>query len=153
MNGTTRLFQDYLKANRLKLTSQRKLILDIFISGSQLLTAEELFRQVTDIDPGISLSTVYRTFKHLQQAGLARCVHYGDGTTRYEPSDGQKSYLVCEKCGKKIPIINPYLECLQQESARQEGFRMFRSRTTIYGLCHECLKEHMPCQPQDATQQ
>lgn len=142
MNETTRTFQEYLKTNRLKLTSQRKLILDVFISRGVQVTAEELFKEVAELDDGISLSTVYRTVKHLLQSGLARCSHYGDGTTRYEPTDGLNSYLVCETCGKKVPITNPYLECIQAEAARQEGFRMFQCQMIIHGLCHECLTRH-----------
>lgn len=75
MNETTRTFQEYLKANRLKLTSQRKLILDVFISKGAQVTTEELFKDVAELDDSISLSTVYRTVKHLQQSGLARCSH------------------------------------------------------------------------------
>lgn len=142
MNETTRIFQEYLKANRLKLTSQRKLILDVFISRGTCVTADELFQDVAEMDDGISLSTVYRTVKHLLQSGLARCSHYGDGTTRYEPAEGQTSHLICDNCGKKIPLANPYLECVHAEAARQEGFRMFQCRVTIHGLCHECLTKH-----------
>ncbi len=142
MNETTRTFQEYLKANRLKLTSQRRLILDVFVSRGCRVTADELFKEVAELDDGISLSTVYRTVKHLLQSGLARCSHYGDGTTRYEPADGQTSHLVCEVCGRKVPIANPYLECMHAEAARQAGFRMLHCHVTIHGLCHECLTKH-----------
>lgn len=136
---TTKFFQEYLKTNRLKLTSQRKLILDVFASSTHQMTAEELHAEVSNIDPGISLSTVYRTLKHLLQSGLGRCVHFGDGTTRFEFSDGQNCYMICETCGRKIPVTNPYVDCIFEENARQEGFRMFRSQSTIYGICHQCL--------------
>jgi Fur family ferric uptake transcriptional regulator len=140
MNNTTLVFKNYLKSNQLKLTSQRKIILDVFISHDTQVTAEELFKEVSELDSRISLSTVYRTVKHLLQSGLARCAHYGDGSTRYEPTDGHSNYLICERCGKKILIDNPYVECLLAETARQEGFQPFQTQLVIHGLCHQCTR-------------
>lgn len=140
VNESTRIFSEYLKNNGLKLTSQRKLILDVFITMGSRVTVEELYHDVSEIDPGISLSTIYRAMKHLHRSGVARCVHYGDGTVRYEYVDGQGACVVCVQCGKRTPVNNPYLETMHRETARQAGFKMLRSQMTIFGLCHDCLR-------------
>lgn len=137
-------FKQYLKLNNLKLTQQRLLIFKVFMSDEGQVSPEELLAGVQEVDETISRSTVYRTVKHLHHAGVARCIHRSNGVTCYEPMGDQSSQLVCERCGKTIPIRNPYFECLQQETARQQGFTLFRYRNIIYGLCNECSEQIDP---------
>ena len=131
-------FKQYLKDNNLKLTQQRLLIFRVFMSDEGQMSPEELLSGVQIVDDTISRSTVYRTVKHLHHAGVARCIHRNDGVACYESMGDQFSQMICEKCGRTIPIKNPYFECLQQETARQQGFTLFRYRNVIYGLCRDC---------------
>ncbi|GAB7024411.1 Fur family transcriptional regulator [Salidesulfovibrio brasiliensis] len=134
------IFKTYLTSNGLKLTSQRKLILNVFMTLDRPVTSEELFQEGHSMDESISLSTVYRSLKHLQNAGIARCVRLTDGVTRYECVRGHDSHLICERCGKRIPLDNPYLDCVQREAARQEGFRVYHCCVELHGICHDCAK-------------
>lgn len=131
-------FKQYLSHNALKLTQQRLLIFKVFMSDEDKVSPEGLLAKVSELDNTVSRSTVYRTMKHLHNAGIARCIHQGDGVTHYEPMGDQSCQMICERCGRKIPIANPYLECLQQETARQQGFTLFRYQMTIHGLCSTC---------------
>lgn len=134
------IFKNYLSSNGLKLTSQRKLILDVFMTLDKPVTCEELFNEGHSIDRSISLSTVYRSLKHLANAGVARCVRLTDGVSRYECVRDQTGCLVCERCGKRIPLDNPYLDCVQREAARQEGFMVYNCLVEMRGICHECAE-------------
>ena len=134
-------FKQYLTDNNLKLTQQRLLIFKVFMSDNSQVSPEDLLDGVRDVDATVSRSTVYRTVKHLHNAGVARCIHRRDGGTRYEPMGDQCSQMVCERCGRSVPVKNPYLDCLQSETARQQGFTLLRYRTVIYGLCAECARE------------
>lgn len=131
-------FKQYLSHNKLKLTQQRLLIFKVFMSDDGKVSPEKLLTRVSQLDNTVSRSTVYRTMKHLHNAGIARCIHQGDGVTHYEPMGDQSCQMICERCGRKIPIANPYLECLQQETARQQGFTLFRYQMVIHGLCSRC---------------
>jgi len=144
MQEALKAFKQYLTINNLKLTQQRLLIFKVFMSDTCPMSSEDLLMAVQDVDRGISRSTVYRTVKHLHNAGIARCIHRADGTTRYEPMGDQCSQMICEHCGKAIPVKNPYLDCLQAETARQQGFTLFRYQTVIYGLCSECCRKLHP---------
>lgn len=146
MQEALKSFKDYLAGNKLKLTQQRLLIFKVFMSDDNKLSTESLLSEVQDVDDTISRSTVYRTVKHLHDAGIARCIHHNDGVTYYEPMGDQSSRMICERCGKVIPIKNPYFECLQQETARQQGFTLFRYQNVIHGLCCECSKITRSCQ-------
>lgn len=138
MQETLTAFKQYLTQNNLKLTQQRMLIFKVFMSSDKKVSPEALLSNVQDMDSSVSRSTVYRTVKHFYNAGIARCIHQSDGITHYEPMGDQSSQMICERCGRTIPIKNPYFECLQQETARQQGFTLFRYQNVIYGLCCDC---------------
>lgn len=138
MQETLKKFKDYLGTNHLKLTQQRLLIFKVFMSSDEKVTPEALLERVQEIDSGVSRSTIYRTVKHLSGAGVARYIHQGDGVTHYEPMSDHYSQMICERCGRAIPVINPFIDCLMQETARQQGFILYRYRTVMHGLCPRC---------------
>lgn len=140
MQEALKTFKAYLTTNSLKLTQQRLMIFKVFMSNEGTATPDTIHRHVQEMDSSISRSTIYRTIKHLQTAGIARRIHQGDGIPHYEPMGDHHSQMVCERCGKRIPLSNPYIDCLQQETARQQGFTMFRFQLEIYGLCSTCSK-------------
>jgi len=140
MQEALKSFKKYLALNNLKLTQQRLLIFKYFMSDVGHLSPEELLRGVQGLDKTISRSTVYRTVKHFHNAGIARCIHRSDGVTYYEPMGDQSCQMICERCGRHIPVKNPYLECLLRETARQQGFTLFRYQSALYGLCHDCAE-------------
>ena len=140
MQEALKSFKQYLAVNNLKLTRQRMLIFKYFMSDVAHLSPEELFKGVQGLDRTISRSTVYRTVKHLHNAGIARCIHRSDGVTYYEPMGDQSCQMICERCGRTIPVKNPYLECLLFETARQQGFSLFRYQSALYGLCQHCAE-------------
>ena len=144
MKEALKSFKDYLASNNRKLTQQRLLIFKVFMSAENKASAEQLLNSVREIDETVSRSTIYRTVKHFHSAGIARCIHDRDGSTHYEPMGDQYSQMICERCGKNIPIVNPYIECLQQETARQQGFTLFRYQTVLYGICKNCTEDMHP---------
>ena len=72
------ILERYIAENKLKLTRQRKLILNTFLEIESHLSAEELYSHLQAIDKSIGLATVYRTLKLLSQAGLAAERRFGD---------------------------------------------------------------------------
>ncbi|WP_316899567.1 Fur family transcriptional regulator [Pseudodesulfovibrio indicus] len=151
MQESLKSFHSYLTHNNLKLTKQRMLIFKVFMSGQDEMSPEDLLNIVQDVDEGISRSTIYRTLKHLHSAGIARCIHRGDGTTYYEPMGDQSCRMICERCGRTIPIKNPYFECIQKETARQQGFTLFRYQCVIHGLCSACIEQEYTAPPGTTT--
>jgi len=138
MQEALKSFKEYLAGNCLKLTQQRLLIFKVFMSNDHPINPEGLLSAVQGIDETVSRSTVYRTIKHFHNAGIARCIHHSDGSTLYESMGDQCCQMICERCGRSIPIKNPYFECLQQETARQQNFTLFRYQVVLYGLCSHC---------------
>ena len=134
------VFSGYLSANRLKITPQRRLILDIFLAEPGHVSSEELYAKIKRRDASIGQATVYRTLKLLAECGLAQAVSFADGITRYEPHFGVEhhDHLICEACGRTIEIVDPVIERRQEELAGRYGFSLARHKMELYGTCPEC---------------
>jgi len=133
-------FTSYLQEHRLKITPQRRLILDIFLLEPGHVSSEELYAKVKRRDNSIGQATVYRTLKLLAGCGLAEAVSFADGITRYEPHFGVEhhDHLICEICGRTIEIMDPVIETRQEELAAKYGFSLARHKMDLYGLCPKC---------------
>ena len=133
-------FTAYLQQHRLKITPQRRLILDIFLLEPGHVSSEELYAKVKRRDTSIGQATVYRTLKLLAGCGLAEAVSFADGITRYEPHFGAEhhDHLICELCGRTIEIMDPLIETRQEELAAKYGFTLVRHKMDLYGLCPKC---------------
>ena len=73
------IFQEHLKKAGLKRTSQRDLILDVFLDTEGHVSSEDLYSIIKAKDPSVGFTTVYRTLKLLKDCGLARELEFHDG--------------------------------------------------------------------------
>ena len=140
MREPQHVFADYIAEKGLKNTPQRRLIVDIFFKSGKHLSTEELYNVVRAADSNIGQATVYRTLKLLRDAGLAKELHFGEATARYEPieDDSHHDHLICTACGKNIEVVDEGIERLQEELARKNGFTLTSHRMILYGLCDGC---------------
>lgn len=134
------LFNDFASNRGLRSTRQRDIILDIFLSTHQHLSAEELYLTIKASHPGIGQATVYRTLKLFSEAGLAREINLHDGQTRYEHvlAGEHHDHLICTSCNSIIEFENETIERLQEEVASRHGFHMKTHKMEIYGICSAC---------------
>jgi len=143
MNEAQSLFQDYLVKHRLKVTPQRKRILEVFLRSEGHFSAEDLYHRVRKKDSTVGQATVYRTLKILHDCGIAREVHFGDGVTRYEHMVGHEhhDHLICDRCGKNLEVVDPEIEALQERLAKKHGYTLTGHRMYLYGVCPDCQKK------------
>lgn len=136
------ILTDYLKQKELKLTEQRKIILDAFLNIEVHVTAEELYYLIKKDNPNIGITTVYRTLKLLCECGLANELNFSDGVTRYEHllNHEHHDHLICLQCGQYTEVCDPEIEALQQRLAQKNRFQIQRHRLDIYGICENCSK-------------
>jgi Fur family ferric uptake transcriptional regulator len=136
------IFEAHIRKAGLRRTSQRDLILDMFLRTEDHLTMEDLYWLVQKEDPSVGQTTVYRTLKLLAQAGLAREVRFGDGKTYYEHHYNHEhhDHLICTECGKVIEFFSPEIESLQEKTAVELGFTLTNHSLRMWGLCAECRK-------------
>lgn len=140
---TLRHFEDFLARRNLRLTGQRRLIVDAFLKHKGHVGAEDLYHAVRKIAPGIGYTTVYRTLKLLAEAGLASSKNFGNGYARFESTRRQEhhDHLICTACGKIVEFVNEQIELLQRSVAERHGFRVTEHTLDIYGVCRDCQTE------------
>lgn len=134
-------FAEYVVTQRLKMTPQRRHILDVFLGQHGHVTSEELYELVKKSYQSIGQATVYRTLKLLSGSGLAKEVDFGDGVTRYELyGQDHHDHLICEGCGRNVEVLDETIEKLQEEVAKRHGYTLTRHKMYLYGLCPDCRK-------------
>ena len=96
---------------------------------------EDLYRRASKVDSNISIATVYRTVKLLEETGIIERHEFRDGRARYEivPED-HHDHLIDLKSGDVIEFANPEIEALQERIAREHGFKLVDHRLELYGV-------------------
>ncbi len=119
----------------LKLTRQRRVIAQVLAESDDHPDARALFRRALRVDRGISQATVYRTVRLFEESGILERREFGAGPTRYEEAAGEHhDHLIDQETGAIIEFHNEEIERLQEEVARQHGFRLVGHRMELYGV-------------------
>ena len=140
------VFAAYLSRHGLKRSEQREVILHEFLKTHQHLSVDDLLRVVQKKRSDIGRTTVYRTLKLLQAAGLAQeLVLRGQTFFEREYKRAHHDHFICNSCGDIIEFSSPDIERLQDEIASSFGFQIQGHRHQIYGLCRKCVAR--PAQP------
>jgi Fur family transcriptional regulator, ferric uptake regulator len=96
---------------------------------------EELYRRAAEIDPKISLSTVYRTVNLFEEAGLITKHDFKDGRARFEQNpDEHHDHLIDVRSGQVIEFRNEDIEAIQELIAQRLGYRLVDHRLELYGI-------------------
>ncbi len=148
------IFLEHLQRSGLKRTSQRDLILDVFLRTEEHLSSEDLYRLVQKEDQSIGQTTVYRTLKLLTEAGLAREVRFGDGRTHYEHNYKHQhhDHMICTQCGKIIEFYSAELEAIQDAMAAKYHFEPSQHSLRILGTCADCRRRAREQKKETAAQ-
>lgn len=117
------------------MTGQRRVIAQILSAADDHPDVEELHRRASAVDPRISLSTVYRTVRMFEEAGILARHEFGDGRARYEQvAKEHHDHLIDMRTGQVIEFQNEQIERLQEAIARELGYRLVDHRLELYGV-------------------
>tara|TARA_B100000925_G_scaffold259126_1_gene214462 strand:- start:320 stop:751 length:432 start_codon:yes stop_codon:yes gene_type:complete len=128
-------------AKGVKLTEQRKIIVRV-ISESKKAYGEsdhpdvdELYSRVSKVDPKISIATVYRTVKLLEEAGILAKHDFKGGKARYEAMvESHHDHLIDIKTGEIIEFVDNEIEELQKKVAEKHGYTLVDHKLELYGV-------------------
>ena len=119
----------------MRMTEQRRVIARVLESSADHPDVEELYRRSAEVDPNISISTVYRTVKLFEDTGIIERHDFRDGRSRYETvPDEHHDHLIDLKSGRVIEFQSEEIEALQEKIARKYGFRLVDHRLELYGI-------------------
>jgi Fur family ferric uptake transcriptional regulator len=134
--------QKELGARGIRLTKQRRVLLQVMETARRHLDANEIFDRAQKIDKNITRVTVYRTIDLLKRHGLIDeldLLHLR-GDRHYYESHGPRDHIhvACLRCGKVREVESDLYEQLKQQITRDTGIEITVARTEIGGLCADC---------------
>jgi Fur family ferric uptake transcriptional regulator len=122
-------------AKGLRLTGQRRVIAHVLSDSDDHPDVEELFRRCVLVDERISMSTVYRTVRLFEDAGIIERHDFREGRARYEQMrDEHHDHLINLRTGEVIEFTSQEIEKLQTEVARRLGYKLVDHRLELYAV-------------------
>lgn len=133
---------DSLQKRGVRLTRQRRLLLELIDHSGQHLDAERLFQMAQARDPKLNRVTVYRTLKLLKESGLVDeldLAHFSGDQHFYETRLKQEhAHIICLRCGRVEEFFGEELHQVKNQVKSQFGFEIVFARTEIGGYCSHC---------------
>lgn len=127
-------YEALLREAGVRITRPRRTILAILQDGGDHPDALEIFRRSAALDPSISLSTVYRTMKLLEEKGAIHRHAFGGGPSRFEQANGaHHDHLIDLDTGTVVEFRSDRIEALQNEIAERLGYEIVFHRLELYG--------------------
>jgi Fur family ferric uptake transcriptional regulator len=138
----------YMESNGLRLTTQRRAIIEAAFSTTDHYTAEDLLDRSRKIDPSVSRATVYRTLPVLVETGLLRELELGRGYKYYDPNYANHpnhNHIICLDCQKIVEFEDYCLDVRENVVAKNLGFLPNVVKLRIEAHC-EALAKNGQCQ-------
>mgnify|MGYP003302710227 FL=1 len=133
--------EDKCIAKGVKLTEQRKIIAKVISESKELYgesdhpDVDELYKRVSKIDSKISIATVYRTVKLLEESGILTKHDFKGGKARYEQiNESHHDHLIDIKTGEIIEFVDEEIEKLQKKVAEKYGYKLVDHKLELYGV-------------------
>ena len=117
-----------------RLTDQRKLVAQVLSESQNHPDVDELHKQVSKLDPKISIATVYRTVKLFEESGILAKHDFKGNKARYEQTSIEHhDHLIDINTGKITEFVNEDIEKLQKKVAEKLGYKLVDHRLELYG--------------------
>ncbi len=134
--------KDSVQQRGMRLTRQRKILLDLIDQSGQHLDADRLYQLAREKDPKLNRVTVYRTLKLLKAGGLVDeldLMHHDGDQHYYETRLKQEhAHVICLRCGKIEEFFGDLLQEMRDQIESHFGFEIVLARTEVGGYCSHC---------------
>jgi Fur family ferric uptake transcriptional regulator len=122
-------------ATGMRMTEQRRVIARVLAAADDHPDVEELYKRCIKVDDRISISTVYRTVRLFEDAGIIERHDFREGRARYEQSrESHHDHLINLRTGEVIEFSSEEIERLQAEIARKLGYKLVDHRLELYAV-------------------
>jgi Fe2+ or Zn2+ uptake regulation protein len=145
---------DTLRSQGGRMTIQRRLILETLENMSTHPSAEDLYSIVSQRDPDIHLSTIYRTLRWLEREGLisSRWFEEERRQERFDPAiPVDHHHFLCTHCKRVIEFGFPLVDEIVQQFERETGAQIESTTVVLYGLCKDCRRKIGPKQGSEGS--
>jgi Fe2+ or Zn2+ uptake regulation protein len=126
------------RQNGLKITPQRRVILEQIAGDNSHPTAEQIYQRVLSVMPEVSRTTVYNTLRELVALDeLAVVRDQSESGTRYDTNSSDHHHLYCVRCHALLDIRQDFAG-MELPTEKSAGYQIVKSQVTFYGICPDC---------------
>lgn len=151
MKGSTGTLGERMRGKGLRMTGQRRLLVEVLEEATEHLDADALFERARKKDPTIHRATVYRTLNRLKKLGLVDeldLMHVSGERHYYEIRPTTLHvHLVCTKCRGVEEPEGTFWENLKSRVHDESGFRPEVVRIEMAGVCARCQAGRRSARP------
>lgn len=134
-------FSQLLHQAGLRVTPQRIAICEMLIHTEAHPTANDIYTELKDQYPSLSLATIYNTLDVLVGMGAVNALgSIGDDKVHFDGNTSPHINLACVKCHKIVDLPSPNILAMDDEIHQHSGYQVLGSRVLYYGICPDCQK-------------
>lgn len=129
---------DALRAAGGRITSARRATVAALLDHDSHPTAEDLAAAVQVQHPDVHQTTIYRILDDLERLGIVEHTHLGHGPAVYHLAESAHPHVVCERCGKVIPVDRAAFDALAKQLRTKHDFVIRPGHFAVTGRCRAC---------------
>ena len=131
-----------LTANtKLRNSATRNSIYEYLCGTKAHPSAEMIYNDLKGDLPNLSLGTVYRNLKQLEELGRVIRVTSVDNHERYDANCEDHVHFVCERCGRVIDLMDADINAAKTACNLSGGAKVKRIQIVLNGICENCSEE------------
>jgi len=136
--GKEERLKSALEASGHRHTNQRAAIYRFLWGVKTHPTADEIFTQVREVLPEISLATVYKALEAFVEAGVALKLDLGSGPARYDGRIDDHDHVRCLRCGTVRDVVGTHDSEMIRGLHSDDGFEILDYCLELIGYCPDC---------------
>lgn len=140
-DGSVEDVLDRVRARGGRVTTARRLLLNLLFESPGHHTAEDLAAEVQARAPDVHISTIYRNLEELERLGVVVHAHLGHGPATYHLATSTHSHLVCGSCGAAFEAPEELFSDLARRAKRHYGFLIDPRHFAVLGTCSACASD------------
>ena len=126
---------------KLRHSHQRDMIYNYMLSTKEHPSAEMIYEDLKKIEPNLSLGTVYRNLKLLEELGMVRKVTNVNNVERYDAMTYDHIHFVCDECGSVFDLPNFDNEVIKEKFSNEVGGEINWVNIILGGKCKHCREK------------
>lgn len=124
---------------KLRHSQQRDMIYNYLVSTKEHPSAEMIYEALKVEAPNLSLGTVYRNLKLLEELGLVRKVTTLNNVERYDAWCEDHVHFVCNECGAVLDLPD-FDDSIIKKSIKKNNVNIKWMNLILGGTCEKCSK-------------
>ena len=131
-------FRELCTEHGIAVTHQRQVLYEVMQGMDGHPSPEEVYAEVKQKIPAISLATVYKNIHLFVESGVLREVSLHHGSQRVEMNERDHHHMVCSKCKTIMDIDASELGISPERKVLPGGFLVERYSVDVIGVCAAC---------------